>query len=92
MSDTAPDFHALCEELADNLTDHCGDNEHSWDLIERARAALDTPSPEPPTDGELDEFAIYWWGPDTDERTVSDAIECCNMGSFARAVLKRWGK
>ena len=56
MSDTAPDFLALCEELADNLTDHCGDNEHSWDLIERARAALATPPPAPPTDEKLDDL------------------------------------
>jgi hypothetical protein len=92
-----PDFRALCAELLSALEAE-GYEEWSIDpedrpLCERARAALATPPPEPPTDEELDEFAIYWWGPDTDERTVSvsDAIECCNMVSFARAVLERWG-
>ena len=33
-------FRALCTELADNLSYHCGDNEYSWDLIERVRAEL----------------------------------------------------
>jgi len=90
---TAPDFRALCAELIENLEIHCEVDVYSLKLINRAQAALATPPPEPPTDEELDEFAIYWWGPDTDERTVSvsDAIECCNMVSFARAVLDRWG-
>lgn len=41
---------------------------------------------------ELDEFAIYWWGPETDERSVSDVIECGSMAAYARAVLARWGR
>jgi len=45
------------------------------------------PEPQGPTDEELDEFATYWWGPETDERTVSDVIECGSMSAFARAVL-----
>jgi hypothetical protein len=45
-----------------------------------------------PTDEELDEFAVFWWGSDTDERTVTDVIECCSMAAFARAVLARWGQ
>ena len=97
---TTSDFRAelerllyLYEALGGNWTPH--NYTDTWnDALASARAALATSPPEPPTDEELDEFAIYWWGPDTDERTVSvsDAIECCNMGSFARAVLKRWGK
>lgn len=92
---TAPDFRALCAELVDAMADHTANAlQREVEVTARARAALATPPPKPPTNEELDEFAIYWWGPDTDERTVSvsDAIECCNMGSFARAVLKRWGK
>jgi hypothetical protein len=47
------------------------------------------PEPQGPTDAELDEFAIYWWGPETDERSVSDVIECGSMTAYARAVLAR---
>jgi len=57
----------------------------------RARAAL-AEQPVGPTDEELDEFAVFWWGSDTDERTVTDVIECCSMAAFARAVLARWGQ
>ena len=58
------------------------------------RAALAQPKPVAvaPTDEELDEFAVFWWGSDTDERTVTDVIECCSMTAYARAVLARWGQ
>jgi hypothetical protein len=58
------------------------------DLLE----CLAQPEPQGPTDAELDEFAIYWWGSETDERSVSDVIECGSMAAFARAVLARWGR
>jgi len=53
-----------------------------------------TPKPEPvaPTDEELDEFAVFWWGSDADERTVTDVIECCSRTAYARAVIARWGQ
>jgi len=44
------------------------------------------------TDEELDEFAIYWWGSETDERSVSDVIECGSMAAYARAALSRYGR
>ena len=48
MTDPTPDFRALCAELVDELNYHA--DEHSVDeLISRARAALATPPPEPPT-------------------------------------------
>jgi hypothetical protein len=50
------------------------------------------PEPQGPTDEELDEFAIYWWGPETDESLVSDVIECGSMVAYARAVLARYGR
>lgn len=59
------------------------------------KQALATPPPEPPkspTDEELDEFVVFWWGSDTDERTVTDVIECGNMTAFVRAALERLGK
>ena len=40
------------------------------------------------TDDEFDELATFWWGPDTDERTVTDVIECGSMAAFARYVLE----
>jgi hypothetical protein len=60
------------------------------DVLDRARAAL-AEQPVVPTDDELDEYALFWWGSDTDERTVTDVIECCSMTAYARAVLARWG-
>ena len=60
-----------------------------------ARATLEaTPPPEPPkppTDQELDEFVVFWWGADTDKRTVTDVIEDYSMAAFARAAGERWG-
>lgn len=56
--------------------------------------------PEPcqqiPTDEELsiddlDEFTIYWWGPDVDgKRSLADAIESGRMSEFVRTVLTRY--
>lgn len=43
-----------------------------------------------PTDEELDERALFWWGPDVDERTVSEVIEGGNMSAFARYVLTHY--
>ena len=40
----------------------------------------------------LEEFCVNWWGSDTDEPTVTEAIEKGTMASFAEAVLARWGK
>ena len=92
---TPTDWRALCAELLQELCCHY----RSWELKEgycsdamtRARAALAQPEPQGPTDEELDEFAVFWWGSDTDERTVTDVIECCSMTAYARAVLARWG-
>lgn len=44
-----------------------------------------------PTDDDFDEFCIFWWGSDNDERTVTDVIESGSMAAFAGAVLDRWG-
>ena len=88
---TQPDFRSLCAELVDELNYHA--DEHNVDeLISRARTALATPPPEPPTDEELDEFVVFWWGAYTDESTVTDVIEDDNMAAFARAAFERWSK
>jgi hypothetical protein len=90
------DFRALCEELVEELEVWIGygdeaDCADAHAVLDRARAAL-AEQPVGPTDEELDEFAVFWWGSDTDERTVTDVIECCSMAAFARAVLARWGQ
>jgi hypothetical protein len=82
------DFRALCAELLD-----CDDGAiFGTDLTTRAHAALAQSEPQGPTDEELDEFAIYWWGSETDERSVSDVIECGSMAAYAQAVLARYGR
>jgi hypothetical protein len=86
------DFRALCAELLRSLENYPIQPLRDRDLCIRARAALAQPEPVGPTDEELDEFAVFWWGSDTDERTVTDVIECCSMAAFARAVLARWGQ
>ena len=95
------DYRALCAELVDAIGSlvggvKCGhyQQQDMWkcrEIFDRARAALSQPEPVVPTDEELDEFAVFWWGSDTDERTVTDVIECCSMTAYARAVIARWG-
>jgi hypothetical protein len=41
------------------------------------------------TDDDLDEFATFWWGPETDNLTVTEAIENGQMTAFIRAVSSR---
>ncbi len=38
------------------------------------------------SDDGLDEFATFWWGPETDKLTVAEAIESGQMTAFIRAV------
>jgi hypothetical protein len=90
------DFRALCARMADEL-DHyqqllMDDRRATHALATEARWFLAQPEPQGPTDEELDEFAIYWWGSETDERSVSDVIESGSMAAYARAVLTRWGR
>jgi nucleoside-diphosphate-sugar epimerase len=93
------DYRAICAELVRRW-----DTAPCWpspsqrhdlldiaDAMNRARALLAQPVAEGPTDEDLDEFALFWWGSDTDQRTVTDVIECCSMAAYARAVLTKWG-
>ena len=41
---------------------------------------------------ELDEFARYWWGAETDDCSLGELIEGGQMAEFAKAVLERWGQ
>ena len=80
------DFRALCAELLEWAERTSSHYFIQADVVLRARAAL-AEQPVGLTDEELDEFAVFWWGPDTDERTATEVIECGSMAAFARAVL-----
>jgi hypothetical protein len=97
---TIPDFRALCAELLDELQ-YQTSYETNAELQDRARAALATPPPEPPTDDEIEEaaklihasmrFAVFG------EHCTSDWVERGNSlmqdeaRRTARALLERWG-
>ena len=88
MTDLSPDFRALCAELVEldqTAPRDLGKWKRSWiAATTRARAALATPPPEPPTDEEL-------------LRLYGVATPCYHVEEykreldFARAVLERWG-
>ena len=77
---TTPDFRALCAELLAALETegftHWTINPGEDPLCERARAALVTPPPEPPTDQDLWAFWNNHDGP---------------IPAILRAALEMWG-
>jgi hypothetical protein len=96
---TTPDFRALCKELVKKLDElNCNfDIPSQSALIECVLDALATPAPEPPTDGEIEEWAdaatevpleamdpdIHGW-----QRCFTKEEFCASI----RAALERWGK
>lgn len=89
-------FRSLCAELADQLSAYNGCNDveevlQHWnytncnELLYRARAALATPPPEPPTDEELQ---ALWHELFSHDDTVSSG----DVEVIARVVLERWGQ
>jgi hypothetical protein len=54
-------------------------------MIERARAALAQPAPEPPTDEELTELSYEWFSRQNPWYYQDGCV------AFARAALARWG-
>jgi len=94
------DYRALCAELNTWLVEIAASHMYLSpaaigrinDVTDRTHIALKAqPEPVAPTDDELDEFAVFWWGPDKDELTVADAIDCCSMTAYGRAFHARWG-
>lgn len=88
------DFRALCVELTDCLEK--ADWPHRYKAVfqqwvDISHAALVRPQPKRPTVDQLEEFCLWWWGLDNDERTVDDVIEGGSMAAFAEAVFARWG-
>jgi len=92
---TTPDFRALCAELLQELCCHYRSWElkegHCSDAMNRARAALATPPPKPPTDEEI--AAAIQKGADQEfYATVKALTKYCDAGveltdSDAREVL-----
>ena len=79
---TQPDFRALCAELVTAFKDESTYTQRV-EILDRARAALATPQPEPPTDEDLDEL----WD---ESARYFNLYEEARV--FARAVLEKWGK
>lgn len=92
---TKPDYRAMCAELASELEDWIDGylindpsdihTDAAYKMIERARALLDQPQPEGPTDEELMDTAEFY---------IEDngLLGLHNAGEFARAVLTHWGR
>ena len=80
----APNFRAWCAELV-NAFDIPSSLQYKALALARARAALATPPPEPPTDEELN--ALWNCCGNHDE----DGDHYGNIFQFARAAIKRWG-
>ena len=84
------DFRGLCARMADEL-DHyrqllMDDRRETHALATETRAALAQTELQH-TDDDLDEFANFWWGPETDDLTVATAIENGQMTAFVRAIV-----
>lgn len=81
----APDFRALCEELVD-VCDNPSPPQYKADVLNRARAALATSPPEPPTDEKLHQLWLDQYAFHSDDGPTSGEV-----AEIARAVLERWG-
>ena len=102
MTTPAPDFRALLVELTELQGHVLVECTEEWaDVMDRARAALATPPPEPPTDHEIEEaakliHASMRFAVPTNHYT-RDWVERGNSlmqdeaRRTARAVLERWG-
>ena len=82
-----PDFRALCAELLEVIEGEYDGTGVCYELRHRARTALATPPPEPPTDEELDELSWNWYS-----KTGSTWWQIDSYRAFARAALEKWGK
>ena len=87
---TQPDFRALCAELVETWDATADFNFNDFghaaaDIVDRARTALATPPPEPPTGKELQSL---WHGLFSHDNTVSSG----DVEAIVRAALERWGQ
>ena len=102
---TQPDFRALCAELIDAMADHTATAlQREVEVTARARAALATPPPKPPTDEEILSFVLTvstgdkntdFWLPEglpsdwDDEDFVAPPKAIVTL---VRNAFDRWGK
>ena len=90
-----PDFRALCAELVTAFKDESTYTQRV-EILDRARAAVATPPPEPPTDEERLALQEKLWGKyktipyQGEEFMYGDAFE--SALSDYRAALERWGQ
>jgi hypothetical protein len=79
MTDLSPGFRALCAELLEVIEGEYEGTGLCYELRDRARAALATPPPKPPTVMEI--------------LDLSGEIEDAGLGQIdlIHAVLERWG-
>jgi len=85
MTTPTPDFRELCAELLAAFEIQLEEMSIDNRLCKRARAALATPPPEPPTDDDLN--ALWNCCGDYDE----EGDHYGNIFQFARAAIERWG-
>jgi hypothetical protein len=80
---TQLDFRALCAELVTAFKDESTYTQRV-EILNRARTALATPRPEPPTDAKLLNLGMDFLG---------DCLPCDPdlLLMYARAVLEKWG-
>jgi hypothetical protein len=79
------DFRALCAELLEVIEGEYEGTGLCYELRDRARAALATPPPKPPTDEELRKLWL-------DLYATNDGPTSGEVVTIARAVLERWGR
>ena len=92
-------YRALCAELVDSLHKHTSMWEgHEIDLVARARALLDQPVAEGPTDDKLMDIAratdlVYYMGEDCGFASpyMEGTDITAEVLAYARAVLAKWG-
>jgi hypothetical protein len=83
-----PDFRARCDQLVQAIDKYPVKPKAHRDLCNEVRAELEVL---PPTEDELDEAAVFWWGDDTDKYTITEAINSGCMAAFADYILRRYG-
>ena len=83
-----PDFRARCDQLVQAIDKYPLKPKAHRDLCNEVRAELEV---SPPTEDDLNEAAVFWWGDDTDEYTVAEAVASGCMAEFADYILRRWG-
>jgi hypothetical protein len=91
MTDPTTDFRALCAELVEYVERL--PLEGALPLVDRTRAALSQPAPEPPTDEALLLLAAKAAGYERIASADDDylSIDAAELVAFGRTVLARWG-